>query len=76
MRVEHESDRMEMPEECDYCGSKVKLERFSYYGPGHNVDWLCKYCAASFHKEETRSIAAMFNKLEQIILDANKQNHS
>lgn len=66
MKVDNENDRMEMPEECDYCSSDVDLERYYSYGPGHNVDWLCPYCSVCFTKNPTlRSIASMFNTLEE-----------
>ena len=67
MRVESKDDRPEQPEECDNCGSDVELKRYEYYGPGHNVDWLCSYCANDYtHGDPViKTIAAMFNNLEK-----------
>lgn len=70
MRVDKEDDRLEMPEECDHCGSMVKLTRYSHYGPGYNIDWLCPYCACDFTRGDSdvvNSIAVMLNTLEQRI---------
>lgn len=69
MRVNNPDDRAEMPEECDNCGSSVKLKRFSHYGPGHQVEWLCRYCANITGKgsDIVHSIAAMFNELEKAL---------
>ena len=71
MRVESPNDRQEMPEECDVCQSPVKLKRYSHYGPGHQVDWLCKYCAISTNTEERANMAAMLNLLERALKDDN-----
>ncbi len=67
MQVERKNDRMEMPENCDNCGSDVKLKRFSRYGLGYQVEWLCPYCSVAFQKEEVlvRTMAQMFNLLEK-----------
>ena len=70
MRVENENDRMEMPEECDNCGSEVPLTRYYNYGPGHNVKWLCHYCDLDHTQGESvelKSIAAMLNELERTL---------
>lgn len=69
MRVENKDDRSEMPEECDRCMTMTRrLTRYYHFGPGHNVDWLCKYCGHDFsHGQDkvVKSIAAMFNVLER-----------
>ena len=67
MRVEDPDEREEIPEECDLCDSSIDLERFYYFGPGYNVEWLCPYCAVSFSKESdiSRTMASMFHVLEQ-----------
>jgi hypothetical protein len=67
MKVEKATDRIEMPKECDNCGSlRVKLTRYYFFGPGHQVEWLCKYCAVAINKERdfNRNMASMFNLLE------------
>ena len=72
MRVDNENDRMKMPEECDRCGYPTdKLVRHSHYGPGYQVDWLCRYCEVDFTRgndDIVKSIAGMFNTFEEIIL--------
>lgn len=69
MKVDDANDRAEMPEECDFCNSQVKLTRFIHYGPGYQVDWLCRYCALIFGKPDStaQTMAAMFNELEQAL---------
>jgi len=71
MRVENENDRMEEPEECDWCRTTAGgLTRHAHYGPGYQVDWLCKYCENGYgHSGNTTiaSMAAMFNVLEKRI---------
>lgn len=69
MKAKHPNDRPEMPEECDECGMSVELDKYESYGPGYQVDWLCKYCANSHDKKTTQSMAAMFNVLEQALKD-------
>ena len=66
MKVENKNDRQESPEECDACGSPAPLKRYYYYGPGHQVEWACGYCAKSFIKGEPigKTLSAMFNHLE------------
>ena len=56
--------RLTEPEECDCCGSEVKLYRYDFYDRD-DVEWLCKYCEVSFNKYDTKSMAAMFNVLEK-----------
>ena len=56
----------EIPEECQNCGSTVKLELF------RNIrdKWLCSYCCNDFthgKSDIVRSFAAMFNVLEKRI---------
>ena len=74
MKVERASDRMEMPEECDNCGGKVKLERYIESSVpidgSYNVEWFCKYCANAYRDKErslVKTMAAMFNILEEAI---------
>lgn len=76
MRVDSKNDFMESPEECSYCGTSIAvLERCYFFGPGHNVDWLCPYCSVAFGKGEnqvTNSMANMFNLLEERLKDSLK----
>ncbi len=69
MKVEHKEDHSEMPEACEYCGtSNTQLGRFYYYGPGHNVEWLCRYCrldSTNGRDPAIKSIAAMINELDR-----------
>ena len=68
MKVEKETDRAENPGCCDECGQEgVKLNRWTSYGPGHQVEWLCKYCSSSFNKgtSESKSLASMLHVLEK-----------
>ena len=68
MRVERKNDRLLDPEECDNCGYKTSLERFYFYGPGHNVEWLCEYCRLDHSHGENdviRTVAGMLNRLEE-----------
>jgi hypothetical protein len=65
MRVGNPNDRQEMPECCDGCGCEVSLKRFVSYGPGHQVDWLCRFCANSNKKEH--SLSGLFNELVKAI---------
>lgn len=70
MKVENESDRVEMPEECDHCSSRVKLKRYYHFGPGHNVTWLCHYCDKIVivdNDTTTKAVAAMLNELEKTL---------
>lgn len=67
MRVNSPNDRKEMPEECDICQAPVELKRYLHYGPGYQVDWLCKYCEVSVKTAERKNVAAMFNVLEQAL---------
>ena len=69
MLVGNKDDRMEMPFECDYCGNDFDLKRYSHYGPGYQVEWLCPYCAVSFNKDDTlsKTMAAMLGVFEQRI---------
>jgi hypothetical protein len=64
MRVEKATDRMTQPTECDGCATEgVPLQRYSSYGPGHQVSWLCCYCCNDFSggNDIVRSIAAMLH---------------
>ncbi len=68
MKVDNPDDRQETPEECDWCGSMdVELQRFTSYGPGHQVDWLCKYCMHSLDRDSSclQSMACMLHELEK-----------
>lgn len=76
MRVDNpKTDRLEMPEECDCCGYPAQLTRYYHYGPWHQVEWLCPYCANSHDKDETisKSIASMLNELEKRIKEASHE---
>ncbi|MHC1598882.1 MAG: hypothetical protein ACXQT0_04810 [Candidatus Methanofastidiosia archaeon] len=80
MRVDDPNDRQEMPEECDGCGHPAELTRFSHYGPGYQVDWLCPYCAVcpwpgldnSPAAGISKRIASMFNVLEERLKNERK----
>ena len=66
MKVNTKHDRMESDGECDNCGSDVPVARYYHFGPGHNVDWLCKYCSLDFtHGSDIgKTMAAMLNRFE------------
>jgi len=77
MRVENENDRMDDPGECDNCSVEAELERFSYFGPGHQVEWLCCYCTEDFTRGKSdivKSVAAMLHTLEKKISLIGVQN--
>jgi len=61
-------EKVEIPEECERCGtSNVKLEE--YDGTRCNLRiWLCKFCAVDHRQGENKSIASMFHVLEESIL--------
>lgn len=73
MQVKNENDRIDMPEECDFCQSNdVFLERYYHSGPSHNIDWVCKYCECDFSRGKNdiiKSIAAMFNLFEKSLFN-------
>ena len=69
MKVDNRDDRQEMPEECDGCGYMTKLERFYQYGPGHNVNWYCRFCANSTTIDSNTS--NLFNELLEAIKEIN-----
>ena len=75
MQVDSPDDRKEMPEECDNCGFKSEdLKRFSNYGPGYQVEWLCPYCR-HIHSVDNdpggikKTMASLFNQLEKILVE-------
>jgi len=75
MRVEHASDRMSQPEECDNCGTpQVPLTRYSSYGPGNQVSWHCCYCSSDYTGGDdiVRTVAAMLHILENRLKDSQK----
>ena len=64
MKVDDPDDRQEMPEECDCCGYPTELKRFYSYGPGHQVKWLCRFCAVVGGSGGLNgTLANMFNEL-------------
>ncbi len=69
MKVENENHRQEMPEGCDCCEAKVKLERLDKPEALGHKNWLCKYCtvALELHATTTRNLGAMFNVLEKSV---------
>ena len=61
MRVDSPNDRAEAPDECDCCEYPTQLTRHVSYGPGHHVDWLCRFCQKTNRPEPT--LCALFNEL-------------
>lgn len=79
MKVDNpETDRTEMPEECDRCGQVVDSIRFVEFAPDPRVDWLCKYCQHIFSSVEddaiVKSIAGMFHELEKSLKGVSGDN--
>jgi hypothetical protein len=70
MRVNHKNDRQDAPDECDNCGSEVRLIRYESYGPGFQVSWLCHYCdrVTGTMTGENRALCQGLNALEGYLL--------
>ena len=57
---------MKKPEECVWCGTPGVQLDYSSQG----TLWLCKYCEVDHNSGCNKAIAAIFNVLERVILEA------
>jgi hypothetical protein len=56
MRVDNQDCRQENPAECDNCANETaELWRYTSYGPGHQVEWICDYCRNVYDKSSTQT---------------------
>ena len=67
MKCDNKHDRKENPGECDNCHANidVDLKRLYSYGPGHQIEWLCAYCANMASYKENKDLCAAMNVLER-----------